>query len=419
MTKAWCLVASLCLILLISGIALRNGVLLALGLPYMVFVLLPFWRKQPQPDWKVKRSTAPDHLMGGQPCEIEVQLTNAGNDLEEVYLGDLVPPRVKSEGNLEYYGPFRSGQTEELQYTVRGVRGTYEFPGVCISTGDPLGLSRKEELLPCNGTLAVFPAAEKLEKIRMLPRRTRVFTGTIRSRASGAGAEFFGTRAYVTGDPLRHLNWKAGARWDLLITNQFEQERIADIGIILDARGQVELENEGESLFEHSIRAAASLADLLIREGNRVGLLIYGRFIEWTFPGYGKQQRSRIQAALAGAELGEHAVFKELRHIPSRLFPPESQIVMVSPLRREDVNPLRFLRGLGYRILIISPDPVTFENRFFPDGRHQDIAKRIVRMERDAMIAMLRRSGVQMVDWDVTRPLRVVLREATAERRTW
>ncbi len=418
MTKAWCLVASLCIILLISGIALRNGALLALGLPYMVFVLLPSWRKQPQPDWKVKRAMAPDHLMGGQPCEIEVRLTNAGDDLEEVYLSDLVPPEVKSKGNWEYCGPFRSGQTEELQYTVRGVRERYEFPGVSISMGDLLGLVQKEMFLPCNGTLTVFPAAEKLEKVKISPRRTRVFTGTIRSRASGAGVEFFGTRSYVAGDPLRHLNWKAGARWDLLITNQFEQERIADIGIILDARGQVELKNEGESLFEHSIRAAASLADLFIREGNRVGLLIYGRFIEWTFPGSGKQQQARIQAALAGAELGEHAVFKELRHIPSRLFPPESQVVMVSPLRRKDVNPLRFLRGLGYRILIISPDPVTFENRFLPDGQDRDIAKRIVRMERDATIAMLRRSGIQVVDWDVTRPLRVALREATAERKT-
>jgi uncharacterized protein (DUF58 family) len=418
MTNAWCLVASLCLILLIFGIALRNGALLALGLPYMVFVLLPFWRKQPLPDWTFKRSMAPDHVVGGQPCEIVVQLTNLGDDLEEVDLSDMIPPGVKSKGNWEYHGSLKKGQTEELQYTVEGVRGKYEFPGFSISAGNLLGLVQKGALLPCHNTLTVFPSAEKLEKVKISPRRTRVFAGTIRSRASGAGVEFFGTRAYVAGDPLRHLNWKAGARWDLLITNQFEQERIADIGIILDARGQVELKNEGESLFEHSIRAAASLADLFIREGNRVGLLIYGRFIEWTFPGYGKQQRARIQAALAGAELGEHAVFKELRHVPSRLFPPGSQIVMVSPLRREDVNPLRFLRGLGYRILIISPDPVTFENRFLPDGRDRDIAKRIVRMERDAMIAMLRRSGVQVVDWDVTRPLRVALREAAAARRT-
>ena len=148
-----------------------------------------------------------------------------------------------------------------------------------------------------------------------------------------------------------------------------------------------------------------------------MGLLIYGRFIEWTFPGYGKQQRSRMKAALARAELGEHVVFKELRHIPSRLFPPESQIVMVSPLRRDDFTPLRLLRDLGYRILIISPDPVAFENRFLPRGPHRNLAERIARMERDMLIAMLRRSGVQVVDWDVMSPLWLSLKRATRQRR--
>ena len=279
-----------------------------------------------------------------------------------------------------------------------------------------MGLSRQEEFLPCSRTLRVLPAAEKLEKIKISPRRTRVFTGMIRSRESGAGVEFFGTRAYVPGDPLRHLNWKAGARWDLLITNLFEQERIADVGIILDARSIVELRTDGDSLFERSVQAAASLAQYFLGEGNRVGLLVYGSHIQWTFPGYGKKQQARIMAALAGAELGDHAVFKEFQYLPTRLFPSESQVIVVSPLRGEDVYPLRGLRALGYRVLIVSPDPIAFEKRLLPQGRLRETAERIARMERDATLAKLRRSGVQVVDWDVDGPLWLALK-GTAERR--
>ena len=47
-----------------------------------------------------------------------------------------------------------------------------------------------------------------------------------------------------------------------------------------------------------------------------MGLLIYGRMVEWTYPGYGKQQRARILAALSQAKPGEHAVFKELGTSP-------------------------------------------------------------------------------------------------------
>ena len=416
MTAAWSLVASLSIILLVSGLALKQAALLAVGLPYLVFTLLPIWRNPPKPDWKVNRELAPDHLRGGQPCGIDVRLTNAGEDLEEVYWSDRLPPGVKAEGIWEYHGPFRAGQTERLQYTARGVRGEYDFSGVSISVGDLLGLSRQEEFLPCSRTLRVLPAAEKLEKIKISPRRTRVFTGMIRSRESGAGVEFFGTRAYVPGDPLRHLNWKAGARWDLLITNLFEQERIADVGIILDARSIVELRTDGDSLFERSVQAAASLAQYFLGEGNRVGLLVYGNHIQWTFPGYGKKQQARIMAALAGAELGDHAVFKEFQYLPTRLFPSESQVIVVSPLRGEDVYPLRGLRALGYRVLIVSPDPIAFEKRLLPQGRLRETAERIARMERDATLAKLRRSGVQVVDWDVDGPLWLALK-GTAERR--
>jgi uncharacterized protein (DUF58 family) len=355
--------------------------------------------------------------MGGQPCVVKVELANRGKDLEEVFLTDLLPPDVSVEGNTEYYGPFRAGGVETLSYTVRGVRGRYEFPGVSVTIRDLLGLSRDEEILPCPGTLSVLPAADHPERMKIFPRRTRVFTGMIRSRESGAGVEFFGTRGYVPGDPLRHLNWKAGARWDLLITNLFEQERIADVGIILDARSIVEIQTDEDSLFEHSVRAAASLAQYFLGEGNRVALLVYGNYIEWTYPGYGKQQRARIMAALAGAELGEHAVFKEFGSLPTRLFPAESQVVLISPLRGEDVVPLRYLRGLGYRVLIVSPDPISFEKRLLPQDGFRELAESIARMEREATLAKLRRSGAQVVDWDVTGPLWLALKGAAAERR--
>jgi len=414
MTGAWSLIASLSFLLLLAGMVSKNGVLLAIALPYLFFALRPLWRNLPQPNWRAERELEPDHLGGKQPCQIKISLTNTGEDVREVGITDAIPSGVEVEGSHRYYGKFQAGQVETLRYMVRGVRGKYEFSGIAIWMTDLLGLKHKKGFLSCPKTLIVLPGMERLEKIKISPRRTRVFSGMIRSRESGAGVEFFGTRAYVPGDPLRHLNWKAGARWDLLITNQFEQERIADVGIILDARNLVELKARGDSLFEHAVQVAASLADYFLREGNRVGLLIYGNYLEWTFPGYGKQQRARIMAALAGAELGEHWVFKEFENLPTRLFPPESQVVLVSPLRSEDVYPLRFLRALGYRMLIISPDPIAFEKDLVPQDSFRKLAERIARMERNVTLAKLRRNGIQVVDWDTSTPLGVAIRQTLA-----
>ncbi|HAV75761.1 MAG TPA: DUF58 domain-containing protein, partial [Anaerolineae bacterium] len=98
------------------------------------------------------------------------------------------------------------------------------------------------------------------------------------------------------------------------------------------------------------------MADALLSQGNRVGLLVYATFLGWTFPGYGKVQRERILHSLAHAKPGSSEVFSDFEYLPTRLFPPESQIVVVSPLTDDDLTPLVQLRAQGYQVLVVSPD---------------------------------------------------------------
>jgi len=143
---------------------------------------------------------------------------------------------------------------------------------------------------------------------------------------------------------------------DILYANEFQQERAADVGIILDGRTRTNEFAHGHSLFEHSVQAAAALTDALLSQGNRVGLLVYAAFLRWAIPGYGKIQREKILFALAHARAGGSDVFADLEHLPTRLFPPESQIILVSPLHDDDVKPLVQLRARGYQVLVISPN---------------------------------------------------------------
>jgi uncharacterized protein (DUF58 family) len=413
------LVALLSVMLLLAGLWLRHSALLGMALPYLFFTLAPLWRAQPKAEWEVKRRIEPDQTWAGQPCRVRVLLSCSGNAcLEELWIRDEIAQGIRVDGSPTYHGTVEVGGRCELTYAADGVRGRYDFAGVTIRSVDLLGLTQDETFISCPDHLFVLPTVERLREVRISPRRTRMYAGVIRSGESGTGVEFFGTRAYVPGDPLRHLNWKAGARWDLLITNLFEQERAADVGIILDARMIAEVRRGEESLFEHSVRAAASLAEYFLGQGNRVGLLVYGRLIHWTIPGYGKGQKAKILRSLVEAELGDHLVFKELKNLPTNLFPSESQIVLVSPLMAEDVYPLRYLRALGYRVLIVSPDPIPFER---DDALARDecavLAGRIARLEREITLARLRRGGVLVVDWDVTTPLWAPLKQSMGGRR--
>jgi uncharacterized protein (DUF58 family) len=227
----------------------------------------------------------------------------------------------------------------------------------------------------------------------------------IPARVGGSGTEFFGVREYQFGDSPRTVNWKVSARHaENLYSNEYQQERVADVGIVLDARVRTNLFQSNHSLFEHAVTAAAALSDVFLAQGNRVGLLIYGAYLGWTYPDYGKIQRERIMQALAHAEVGVSSVFTGLEHLSPRMFPPESQIVLVSPLVSDDLEVLIQLRGRGYQVMVVSPDPVKFELGLLPNSKETETAARIVRMERDLFLRRLGRAGVQVIGWDVSVP---------------
>ena len=124
------------------------------------------------------------------------------------------------------------------------------------------------------------------------------------------------------------------------------------------------------------------------------------------FPSQGQRkiQREKILQSLARAVPGVSSVFEGLDHLSSRMFPPESQIVLVSSLVHDDLNVVVQLRARGYQVLVVSPDPIKFENGFLPQSPNVKLASRIVRMERDLLIKRLERAGVQVIEWDVSKP---------------
>src|SRR5512138_1972250 len=119
-------------------------------------------------------------------------------------------------------------------------------------------------LLPDNTTIQVRPQIKKFKAIPVRPQNTVHAPGSIPARLGGSGTDFFGVREYHPGDSLHTLEWRLTARHPgKFFTKEFEREETAEIGIILDARPSNELRIKEESLFEYSIGAAGSLAEML------------------------------------------------------------------------------------------------------------------------------------------------------------
>lgn len=398
--------------LILFGLLTLRGDILTLSIPLVIYLLSGLLRAPREINLTVERKLSLERTGADMPVQVTLQITNAGGTLEDVLITDKLSPRLKIlDGSAQHLLHLAKGQTVNLTYTVSGPRGYYPFPGLRLEARDHFGLVSREEMIPTPGQLFVLPSVLRLKQITIRTRKTRVYSGTIPARVGGPGVEFFGLREYQAGDSPRWINWRASARHAFsMYSNEFEQERVADVGIILDGRLKTNVFDKEHSLFEYSVLAAAALADVLLSQGNRVGLLNYGRYLHWTFPGYGKIQRERILQALAHAQVGSSTVFSELEYIPARLFPVHSQIILVSPLDADDIKVLVQLRARGYQVMVISPDPVAFELSYLPKSQSVDQAARLLRMERNLLIHKLQRAGIQVLDWDISQPFDQVVK---------
>jgi beta-galactosidase GanA len=69
------------------------------------------------------------------------------------------------------------------------------------------------------------------------------------------------------------------------------------------------------------------------------------------------------------------------------------------------------MRARGYAVMVLSPDPITFEA-----AEQSDFSSRFYRLafaEREFMLQQLRQSGTQVISWQVDQPLEAALQRAT------
>jgi len=418
MTRNFWLLSSLIFGLIFVGLFSVNNVPILLALPLLVYLGFAIAYMPPAPSLEASRELSTLDSSLGKPIDVKVRVVNESKFLEEISLVDNVRGShslVIVKGGLSKRLSLANGESADLIYTVAGQRGRYSFEGVQAQISEHFGVFQNEYFIPARAQLSIVPEITKLRSIKIRPRQTRGFAGPILARIGGAGTDFYGVREYQLGDPLRRINWKLSSRYpQSLFTNESEQERIADVGLILDARQQSDINSKEGMLFEHSVNATGSLADAFLRDGHRVGLYIYGYSVERIFPGYGKIQRENILKALSRAHTGVNFALENLNFLSTRFFPPKTQLVMVSPLKPEDLNPLVRLHSTGYELLIVSPNPIHFEIQKYDRQKNPelDLAFRLAMIERILMLRKLRRAGIQVIDWRVESSLDQVVYQA-------
>jgi uncharacterized protein (DUF58 family) len=392
-------------LLVLAAVVLRSGGLLVIAIPFITYLLCGVILFPQSPRLTVDRKTSRSSALAGELVRVTLTVTNQDSTTACLRVRDRLQRTARLvDGRTEQMLCLDGNETAEMAYTFEGTRGLWEWQALEGTATDPLGLFETKVEIAAPGEVIVRPVPMKISSVPFRPRRTMRSPGQISIPRAGPGTSFLGVREYRPGDALRHINWRLAARHPgRMFTNEHERHELADFGVILDAR------QGSDALFERSVSAAASLAESILRDGNRLSLLVFGRSMAAAFPGYGKRQIDIVMRALAAATRSTNIAFDFLEYFPRRLFSHRAVLLIVSTASPRDLPTYSGLRAAGYEVVLISPDPVEIAARAVSGASSERVGMRAARIERRLVLLSLSKLGVHVVDWQIDRPLEAAL----------
>jgi uncharacterized protein (DUF58 family) len=221
------------------------------------------------------------------------------------------------------------------------------------------------------------------------------------ARTWGDGVEFSGVREYVPGDRQRSINWAASTRRGRLQVNMFAAERSQDIVLLADATSDVG--EPGKSALDLALRGASAAARTYLDARDRVGVVTYQwGGADWLAPGLGKRQLYKIIDTMLASDAG-WSRGTSFSRLPRAALPAGALVIVFSPLLDQRfVETLRDMRERGFTIFVIDVLTASPPVRLRPADR---LARRIWKMEQEAIRFSLRELGVPVVHWDGVQPL--------------
>jgi len=301
----------------------------------------------------------------GERAEVTLAVSNTGR-FPKFFLSaqDRLPRGLRVVG--EEPAPLLQlwpGQMDEITYWLEPEkRGVFVLLSTQFSSTDPLGIYVHSRTARCTSELVVYPTPLPIRRVFWEDSAGWGRQSGEDGARRGEGQDFHSVREYRSGDELRRVHWRTTARTGELVVMEFEQGRSGDVLIALDLhRDAYAGTDEGpDGPLEAAVTIAVTLADFLLRQGCRVGLLSaqQGETPVWA---QSTEQMPQVQDALARAQA------EALQTLPQLLNSARSQagdltLVFITP-RADDpaLGPaLADWRTLGARPIGMGVDLESF-----------------------------------------------------------
>ena len=398
---------SLIAVALLLAVVAGRGELLLVSVPLALRLLGGTARRRP-PAYTLEHSTSAARLLEGDRVTVFLALT-AATPIAQVDVSETLPPEAQVvSGSPRRVLALRTGDTARWTYELRfPERARVSLGRVDLRFWERSGLAVSEDARSDPKPLAVYPPAVPLKRLPV-PLRTQASVGNYVSPLVGDGIEPGEIRPFGPGDRVKHVNWRASLRLGQLFVTRQQQERNADVVLMLDT---LSLVGRGSATTLHaSLRAATSLAAAYLARKDRVGLIEYGGVLSWVRPGSGRPHFERLLDTLLRAEVTFTFVAKDLGVVPPRVLPPQALVIALSPLLDARFTAaLDDLAGRGFDLIALAVDPVPITRAALRPTVLTDAACRLWAVERRLQLATLAVRGIRIAAWNPDEPVEVAL----------
>jgi uncharacterized protein (DUF58 family) len=206
-------------------------------------------------------------------------------------------------------------------------------------------------------------------------------SGLHRSPFKGFSVEFAEYRQYIPGDDLSTIDWKVFARSDRYYVKKFEEETNLDCHLMLDVSGSMAYGSRGISKFEYGACLAASLAYLMNRQRDAVGLMAFDEQIVSMLPAGARPGHLRsLLVTLDRLRLGNETNLSKPLHQLCDALRKRGMVVLISDLLDDPEAVVRGLKHFQFRgsdVLVFHVlDPDELEFPFDRATRFEDLETR-------------------------------------------
>jgi uncharacterized protein (DUF58 family) len=177
-------------------------------------------------------------------------------------------------------------ETYELEYTLRPLtRGEYIFNDINIFVHAPLRLVKRRYIFPAHQVVKVYPSYMQMRRYQLLAVSNRLQEAGVRKiRRLGHSMEFEQIKEYVRGDDYRTINWKATARKDSLMVNNYTDERSQQIYCLVNKGRVMKMPFGGMTLLDYAINATLVLSNVALVRQDKAGLISFEKNIDTFLP---------------------------------------------------------------------------------------------------------------------------------------